>query len=376
MTRASWNSVGKKMAPRALFDATNLHVGGGVGVASSIVNTLSCLSEEGLTEYQQAVLEQTDFLVSTEVWGNLHPTAVSRLRVRCGNSRSYRWSTLPRSGYEVAVTVFGPMYRRRVAELEVVGFAQGRMLIRPEGVGLARPGLREKAANQLRWLGFARADCLVVETHAAARLLQERLPTMSLQVVPNTSHFATSNVVGKPSEAKGLRLAVVARDYEHKNLEFLGRLGPRLERELGEEVRFLTTLSPREWERKSADFRRACVNVGVQRQDQLPNLYRGCRASVFPSLLEIASGTPLDSLALGRPVFISDLPFFREIFGDAVSYFNPHDANAAAASIAAGLTGHAFDALAYNGHVWISGYPTARDRALAYLDILARGRRQ
>ena len=49
----------------------------------------------------------------------------------------------------------------------------------------------------------------------------------------------------------------------------------------------------------------------------LANLYRGCSALVYPSRMEGFGLPPLEAMAYGRPVIISDIPVFRELFGDA-----------------------------------------------------------
>ena len=58
---------------------------------------------------------------------------------------------------------------------------------------------------------------------------------------------------------------------------------------------------------------------------QLWDYYRRSRLFVFPSNYE-GFGIPLiESLALGTPVACSDIPVFREIGGDHVTYFDQHN---------------------------------------------------
>ena len=56
-------------------------------------------------------------------------------------------------------------------------------------------------------------------------------------------------------------------------------------------------------------------------------------AIIFPSLLECFSATPLEAMAMGKPVFVSDTPFNRDVCGDYGIYFNPHDSSEAAFKI-------------------------------------------
>ena len=49
--------------------------------------------------------------------------------------------------------------------------------------------------------------------------------------------------------------------------------------------------------------------------DQLQDLYLHCGALVYPSLMEGFGLPPLEAMALGRPVIVSDIAVFREIYG-------------------------------------------------------------
>ena len=52
-------------------------------------------------------------------------------------------------------------------------------------------------------------------------------------------------------------------------------------------------------------------------------LYNHCEAFVFPSLYEGFGLPPLEAMACGCPVLVSDIPVEREVCGDAALYFNP-----------------------------------------------------
>ena len=59
--------------------------------------------------------------------------------------------------------------------------------------------------------------------------------------------------------------------------------------------------------------------------EELVSLYRRAAADVFPSLYEGFGQPPLEALACGCPVAVSDLPPLREVCGDAAEYFEPAD---------------------------------------------------
>jgi glycosyltransferase involved in cell wall biosynthesis len=73
--------------------------------------------------------------------------------------------------------------------------------------------------------------------------------------------------------------------------------------------------------------------LGRVSDDELAALYAGARATVLPSRLEGFGFTPLESLATGTPVVVSDLPSLRETLGDAALVVPPGDPVALAGAL-------------------------------------------
>lgn len=65
--------------------------------------------------------------------------------------------------------------------------------------------------------------------------------------------------------------------------------------------------------------------LGAVEEEQLPALYSGARAFVFPSLREGFGLPPLESMACGVPVACSKIPSLQETIGDAALFFDPQD---------------------------------------------------
>ena len=63
------------------------------------------------------------------------------------------------------------------------------------------------------------------------------------------------------------------------------------------------------------------------------NLYKNAQLFVFPSLYEGFGLPPLEAMACGCPVVVSDLPVSKEVCGDAAIYFNPESEEDIAAKI-------------------------------------------
>lgn len=69
--------------------------------------------------------------------------------------------------------------------------------------------------------------------------------------------------------------------------------------------------------------RRRIICLGVVSEEVLASLYSCATALVFPSLYEGFGLPPLESLACGTPVIVSDIPIFHELLGNEALYVDP-----------------------------------------------------
>jgi len=65
--------------------------------------------------------------------------------------------------------------------------------------------------------------------------------------------------------------------------------------------------------------------LGRVDDNKLIELYSNAVCFVYPSLYEGFGIPPLEAQACGCPVVLSDIPVFREIYGDSAVFFNPLD---------------------------------------------------
>jgi glycosyltransferase involved in cell wall biosynthesis len=63
--------------------------------------------------------------------------------------------------------------------------------------------------------------------------------------------------------------------------------------------------------------------LGPVEDDRLPALYSGAAGFVYTSIYEGFGLPPLEALACGCPVAVSDIPALREVCGEAAVYFDP-----------------------------------------------------
>jgi glycosyltransferase involved in cell wall biosynthesis len=104
--------------------------------------------------------------------------------------------------------------------------------------------------------------------------------------------------------------------------------------------------------------------------EEIVRLFSGAKAFVFPSFAEGFGLPPLEAMAAGVPVVCSDIPVFREVYGDAVLYVDPNRPEAIAEGVRKVLTDEGLSArFALHGRARAGLY--RRDRSVnAYLDLI------
>lgn len=377
----------RTQAPRVLFSASNLHVGGGVQVAASLVDEILAMANDSEIVEKLPWLPDVDFEVSPEVARSMIAPSTENHRIEI-KSRSWRnlsiWRPQRIKPYDIEFVVFGPRYGVRRAITTIVGIADVTSIYRwPEGidVGPISMRLRRLLRGLISRHMFKREDYLVSESEALIAEFRRRTgyPSERTYVVPNTINRALLDAARREpkidwrDDAVGdgeTVLAYVARYYPHKNHGLL----PKLANELvvrGIKARFLLTLAEAEWQGAPQELRNVSMNAGVLPVSGLADLYRSADAVIFPSLLESFSATPIEALATNGLLFASDRPFVREVCGDAAIYIDPIDPKLAAERISSTL----HDAplckeLRGRSRDVVAVLPTAQDRAMKITKII------
>jgi len=369
-------------SPKVILDASNLHVGGAVQVAASLIDEITEIYDSAEAPYEwlrDMQIEASTLVGESLTSGNRHPN------LKIVDHRPLQKSTiLPRRrAYDVAMHVFGPVYRYPLAKRNIVGYADVRSIY-PAPIALprqrTRTRLRWKARGIVSRRAIRRANVVVVETSAIRQRLIELnlVQPDAVAVVPNTVNgvfFTPETWAEAPSPPRSskheLRLAYTTRPYPHKNLAILPTIARELEQHHTLRVRFIVTLTPAEWNQQPAEFRDCCINVGRLSVQQLPSLLQTIDGVIFPSLLEAFSATPLESLAMGVPLCASDRDFVRSICKEMPVYIEPTDATSIAQTISDSYQDHRrlqenFD----RGPQFVSSLPGPRERAESILSLI------
>lgn len=329
---------GKKM----LLNASNLHVGGGVQVATSLIGELTRMSalppslviwaSEAVDKNLRQLGYDLSMLPAYEV--------VNSYGIRLLHSPLRRRF----QAFDVVFTVFGPLYVWQLAGVNITGFAQ-YWIIQPGHEIDVGMGWRERWLSRLRFrvqaAFFRRADHLVVELdHVRDGLLRQGIgKSASISVVRNClaslySQPASWQPVAVPDSGADIKLGFVGRNYAHKNTRIFPAVIDELQQRYGIRASIYVTFTPEEWAHCDEAFRRQVINVGPLFVAQCPSFYQQMDAVLFPSLLECFSATPLEAMALQKPLFAGDRPFNRDVCQEHAYYFDPLSAASAAQAIA------------------------------------------
>jgi glycosyltransferase involved in cell wall biosynthesis len=367
------------------INAANLHVGGGVQVAVSFLHELAL---------QPELAARIAVFASAKVDGELKAVGCDVERFQSyvvidmhGLMRGARALYRELDRHDVVLTVFGPLYRWSPPFRSVVGFAQAWILYPDNESEATLPRLarwRQRAKFWIQKQFFRRADELIAELEHVRDGLVRRLgyDARAIHLVRNSvsSLYRQPEAwrpVSMPRASCDLRLGFVGRNYPHKNTAIFPGIVALLRQRHGIEAKVYVTFNEAEWEACPPEFQASCVNAGPLSVTQCPAFYQAVDAVIFPSLLECASATPLEAMAMGRPLFASDRPFNRDLCSRHARYFDPLSPESAAAAIAewfreggpdeselAMARRHALD------------FSNAGERARKYMAILLQGARQ
>lgn len=325
-----------------LMNVSNLHVGGGVQVATSVIGELTLMPvlPAGLVVWASDAVDANLRKLGYDL------SVLPAYEVVNSHGLKLLRSPLERrlQGFDAVFTVFGPLYVSKLAGVNITGFAQP-WIIYPDNEIDAAMGWRQRWLSRLKFglqaVFFRRANQLVVELdHVRAGLLRRGIGSLaSIHVVRNSlSSLYTApgswQPVAVPDTGADIKLGFVGRNYAHKNTWIFPALIDLLRRDHGIKASIYVTFTDEEWAACDDAFRAAVTNVGPLFVAQCPTFYRRMDAVIFPSLLECFSATPLEAMAMQKPLFASDRPFNRDVCQGHAHYFDPLSPASAAQAIA------------------------------------------
>ena len=177
-----------------------------------------------------------------------------------------------------------------------------------------------------------RSDAVVTVSKTTKQLIAEhKLTKRPVHVVPNAADMPARLVQAVRTAPETKRLVYMGSFMPYKNVETLVRAAALLPEY---ELHLMSRVTAAERTRLAAvsPAARIVFHDGAG-DDEYAEILASATALVTASLDE-GFGIPLvESMTLGTPVVVSDIPIFREIGGDAALYFAPQSPEELAAGI-------------------------------------------
>jgi glycosyltransferase involved in cell wall biosynthesis len=203
-------------------------------------------------------------------------------------------------------------------------------------VPLKRRGeyLRTGIRFRLRYLAVQRSARVIVPTTAVAHDAVEHLGVPE-ELVTVIAEAAAPSMYPRPDEEVD-----AVRDRYGLPREYLLWVGglehPDPRKRVAQlaaaprELPLVLVGAPGEWAHELPDV----MLTGQVDDDELAAIYTGARALVFPSDDEGFGLPPVEALACGAPVVVSDVPALREVLGNRATFVEPGDVAGALAAAA------------------------------------------
>jgi glycosyltransferase involved in cell wall biosynthesis len=387
---------------RVLVNATSITIGGGVQKAVEFVRSSVAYRSEHAFHYAlsdvvannlQAVVDPRSLQLTVTDASASMPLAGRRTIRALRNLES-------RLRPDVVFTLLGPAYMS-FRSPHLMGFAvpwithpnqdAWRTLSNP----LRRAWNWAWLARATYWVRFA--NRWVLETAVAANGLARVLGVEPARchVVPNICGEQYYRAAREGVEADGrmakrhasdVNVLVFSAWYPHKNLELVPLVAAEVrKRDPNRSYRFFLTFETTSppWRRIERQAKRLgvegdLVNLGTVMVADGPRLYQAADILFLPTLLESFTATYPEAMCLHRPIVTTDLPFARDICGDAAMYFPPNDAATAAEKIVGLVAGEAFRAdLVMRGERRLATSKTSEEiyrMVVGALEVTAGGR--
>jgi len=92
--------------------------------------------------------------------------------------------------------------------------------------------------------------------------------------------------------------------------------------DLNKKIEFFVTLQDVDYENIFGLVKENVINLGRINPVDVPAFYKDCDAVFMPSVLEVFSAVYLESMISKKPLIVPNLPFARDICGEAALYYD------------------------------------------------------
>lgn len=371
---------------KILINASNLHNGGGIQVAvsfiSELINFIALLRNNDVHIYVSSAVHEN---LEKNNFNNSYFKSYNVINIR-GLEALTKKNRIKFIGFDAVFTIFGPLYLSRRIPNHIIGFAQ-LWILYPRNDANKLLNLKWRVLFRLKffiqWLFFRlSATRLIVELqHVKDRLVSfKKYPADRIDVINNCIagfYFDLEKWAPLPLveslTRRTIKIGYISRSYPHKNLLILLAVARQLEKISNLHFDFFVTLNDAEWSSFPVEFQSKIFNIGPLEIMQCPTFYKSMDGVIFTSLLECFSATPLEAMAMKRPLFASDRKFVRDCCGDNAIYFDPLSSVDIAEKINQWFNYMPIEERekhVENAYQHVISLPNSKDRAASYIGII------
>ena len=287
---------------------------------------------------------------------------------------------------DIVFTLFGPAYVR-FETLHVCGIANA-WTTHPNAYAYRTLSLRQRVQARLgriyRLHSLRHADAWVAEAEAARVALVRDLgfPADRVTTIPNSCadqyRSAPSDRGTLPNRTE-LNLLVLSAYYPHKHLEIVPHVAAALHRQRPE-LSFVFSLT---LDVRAKPFQQIAMtatklqvsehvrSIGMLDIEQCPRAYADSDIVFLPTLLETNTAVYHEAMAMGIAIVTTNLDFATSICRDSAVYFEPMNAESAAAAILRLVDSPSFRVACIDaGRAISDSMPTQSRRYEAYIRFL------
>jgi glycosyltransferase involved in cell wall biosynthesis len=364
---------------RLIINASNIVVGGGIQVSLSFIEELKKFKDH---EYHLFLsipvakqIDRNSFPNNFSFYFfNVSPSSITKgYKVRRELNRLEK-SIKP----DLVFTVFGPAYWKPKS-LHISGFANG-WCYNPNSIAHKRltsvKRLKSRISTLFRNFEIKKADYLIVETEDAKSKINKyiSIPREKIFVVGNAFHPIYSKYISNKveipiAENNTFKLLVLSAFYPHKNLEIINDVIPILKRKTKRQFIFYLTIGEDEYIRNFRDSH-YIINLGPQKVEDCPNLYKNADALFLPTLLETYSANYPEAMIMKKPIITSGFDFAKDVCKDAALYIDPLNPDDIANKIIQlSENKKLYNTLIKKGEQRVLELETSESRAIKYMNI-------
>lgn len=321
-----------------LINLANLHVGGGVQVAVSLIDDLtkSNLDIGNIEIWLSSIIEENLINIGTDLSCFSSVRVINLFGIR--TIFKFRLTLIFAYNFKAVLTLFGPSYFLLNPKKHIVGFAYPPLIYPDVAMDFYSRNIQrmfERINLVIRRYFFKRRGIIfwVELEHVKRRLLElnftneDRVKIIHNAISPVFLNSASWTKVNIDTDCDRVSLGYLGRNYIHKNTNVLPVVKRRAKEMYGLEIDIYVTFTEKEWASCSKEFKSNIINIGPLLLTQCPSFYQSMDGIIFPSLLECFSATPLESLVMKKPIFLADRDFNRDAVGEFGIYFDPLNAD-------------------------------------------------